>query len=291
MPSLTLGIFGYPLAHSLSPLMYETAIEHLHLSFRFQLYEVRPQDLPAAVQEIRTPGVHGVCVTIPHKETIAPLLDGLSEEAQRVGAVNLVHRDGDRLLGHNTDGIGFLRSLREEGRLDPRDRRVLLLGAGGAARAVASQLSQERVLSLTIANRTLARAQALAAQVEELSPGVKVQAVSLRGPEVAQAAKEADLIVNTTSLGLAHLKGGDDALPLSPQHIRPTQVVMDLVYNPLETSLLRLAGERGARTLGGLGMLIYQGAENFRIWTGSELPVELVRPRMEAALKEAAHGA
>ena len=292
MPPLprALGIFGYPLGHSLSPLMYETAIEHLHLSFRFQPYEVHPRDLPAAVQGIRALGIHGICVTIPHKETIPPLLDGLSEEAQRVGAVNLVYREGDRLVGHNTDGIGFIRSLREEGRLDPRGLRALLLGAGGAARAVAAQLSKEGVFSLTIANRTLARGQALAARVGGLSPGLNVQAISLGSRELAQAAVEADLIVNSTSLGLAYSEGGDEGLPLSPQHIRPGQLVMDLVYNPLETPLLRLAKERGARTLGGLGMLVYQGAENFRIWTGSELPVGLVRLRMEAALKEAAPG-
>ncbi|MFQ5912795.1 MAG: shikimate dehydrogenase [Nitrospinota bacterium] len=279
-----LGVLGFPLGHSLSPLMYNPALAELELPYRFLAFEVRPEGLRDAMRGIRALGIHGVALTIPHKEAVLTHLDDLTEQARRIGAVNLVFRDGERLIGHNTDGAGFARSLREEGGMDPRGRRFLLLGAGGAARGIALELAAEGAAHLAIANRTLERAGALAEWVRKGFRSVRVQALPLRGGQVKAAAGEADAVIQCTSLGLMGGGEEEDALPLDPGCLRPGQVVVDIVYRPLEPPFLRAARARGAKTVSGLGMLVFQGAENFRIWTGRELPVERVRAAMEAAL-------
>ncbi len=223
-----------------------------------------------------------MALTIPHKEAVIDHLDGLTESARRIGAVNLVFREGDRLIGHNTDGAGFVRSLREEADLDPQQRRFLLLGAGGAARGIALELAAEGAQTLVIANRTPARAEALADWVRKSFGSVDARPVRLRGGEAEDAAADSDAVIQCTSLGLIGHEG--ETLPLDPGCLRAGQVVVDIVYRPLETPFLRAARGRGAKTVGGLGMLVFQGAENFRIWTGCELPVEKVRRVMEAAL-------
>ncbi|MFQ5691616.1 MAG: shikimate dehydrogenase [Nitrospinota bacterium] len=284
-----LGVLGFPLGHTLSPLMYDTALTALGLPYRFLAFEVPPERLGAAVEGIRALGIHGVALTIPHKEAVMTHLDDLTETARRIGAVNLVYREEGRLVGHNTDGAGFVRSLREEGGMEPRGGRFLLLGAGGAARGIALELAAGGAAELVIANRTLPRAEALADWVRKSAGSVRARAVPLGGPEVEAAAADADAVVQCTSVGLAGRGGGGEGggeLPLRPDCLRAGQVVVDIVYRPLETPFLRAAGERGARTVGGLGMLVFQGAENFRIWTGHELPVEKVRAAMEASLAE-----
>ena len=287
MPSVerALGVMGFPLGHSLSPLMFDTALAELNLPYRFLAFEVPPERLGDAFLGIRALGIHGVALTIPHKEAVLSHLDELTEAARRIGAVNLVFREGDRLIGHNTDGAGFVRSLREEADLDPRGGRFLLLGAGGAARGIASELAAQGARALIIANRTLSRAQTLAGWVRKTFDSVDVRAVPLRGGEAESAATMADAVIQCTSLGLIRRDGeAEGSSPLDPGCLRPGQVVVDIVYRPLETPFLRAAGDRGAKTVGGLGMLVFQGAENFRIWTGAELPVEKVRKVMEAAL-------
>ena len=260
MPSVerALGVMGFPLGHSLSPLMFDTALAELSLPYRFLAFEVPPERLGDAFLGIRALGIHGVALTIPHKEAV---------------------------VGHNTDGAGFVRSLREEADLDPRGGRFLLLGAGGAARGIASELAAQGARALVIANRTLSRAETLAGWVRKTFDSVDVQAVPLRGGEAERAATMADAVIQCTSLGLIGRDGeAEGTSPLDPGCLRPGQVVVDIVYRPLETPFLRAAGDRGAKTVGGLGMLVFQGAENFRIWTGAELPVEKVRKEMEAAL-------
>ncbi|MBI2880431.1 MAG: shikimate dehydrogenase [Candidatus Tectomicrobia bacterium] len=279
-----LGVLGFPLGHTLSPLMYETALAELGLPYRFLAFEVPPERLGDAVLGIRALGIHGVALTIPHKEAVIAHLDGLTEEARRTGAVNLIFRDKGRLIGHNTDGAGFVRSLREEGDMEPRGRRFLLLGAGGAARGIALELAARGAAELTIANRTVARALALAEWVRKAFGSVRAEGVPLGGREAEAAAGGADAVVQCTPLGLMGHGGEEGGLPLAPECLRRGQVVVDIVYRPLETPFLRAARARGARAVGGLGMLVFQGAENFRLWTGRELPVEKVRAAMEAAL-------
>ncbi|MCZ6789806.1 MAG: shikimate dehydrogenase [Chloroflexi bacterium] len=273
------GIIGYPLGHSVSPAFQQAAFDHHGLDVRFEVWETPPDALGGVVTGLRSPDALGASVTVPHKAAVIPLLDRLSEPAQRVGAVNLiVNRDG-LLEGHNTDTAGFLRALREDGEFDPTGKRALLLGAGGAARAVAHVLLEQGVAALTIANRTPERARQLAA---DLGDGAPVSAVSLEPSDLAVGGGW-HLIVNCTTLGLRH-SVGEKQSPIPSASIPPGALVCDLVYNPPETPLLREAKRAGARTLGGLPMLIYQGAEAFQLWTGKEAPLTVMFQAARRAL-------
>ena len=272
--SKTVGIIGHPLGHSISPVFQQAALDHLGIDARYVAWDTPLEELPQRVEALRVADVMGANVTVPHKETVIPYLDGLSEEAQTIGAVNtVVNRDGV-LEGHNTDVAGFLRGLRENGGFEPRGRRALVVGAGGAARAVTYALIREGTDSLTITNRSVDRAWEL---VQRLGSGPNVKAVPLE--PASDLYGEWDLIVNCTSVGM---RGGPEEgrSPLPSGVIAPDALVYDLVYNPALTPLLRSASEAGARTLGGLPMLVYQGAESFRLWTGLDAPFEVM---LEAA--------
>ncbi|MBI4337439.1 MAG: shikimate dehydrogenase [Chloroflexi bacterium] len=274
------GILGFPLRHTISPIFQQAAFDHLGLDVRYLVWETPPAKLAARVRELAAPDVVGFNVTVPHKEAICPLLDGLADEAMRVGAVNtVVHREG-HLIGDNTDTYGFLQALVQHG-LNLRSKQVLLLGAGGAARAVLAVLAREGVASVVIANRTLARAR-------ELAEGLKgrltnVLTCPLEGEALALHASRADLIVNCTSMGMRH-GSAESETPLAAEMIPSSALVYDLVYNPPETPLLRAAMRAGASTLGGLPMLVYQGARSFELWTGQKAPVEVMFRAAQRAL-------
>ena len=275
----SLGIIGYPIGHSISPVFQQAALDHLGIDATYRAHEIAPEEVAGFVSGLRSPGVLGINVTVPHKVAVIPHIDEVDEWASSAGAVNtIVNRDG-RLTGHNTDGSGFLRSLREAGGFDPTGKRVLTLGAGGAARGVVLALVRQQVGHLTIANRTVERAERLA----ELARAGDVEAVAigLSGSEVREAAASADLIVNCTTIGMSH--GPDEqGSPLSREQIPSTTLVNDLVYNPLETPLLRETVAAGALCLGGIHMLVYQGADSFEMWTGQPAPVDVM---LEAATK------
>ena len=276
------GIIGYPLGHSVSPAFQQAAFDHHGLDVRFEVWETPPDALREVVTGLRAPDALGASVTVPHKAAVIPLLDRLSEPARRVGAVNLiVNRDG-LLEGHNTDTTGFLRALREDGAFDPAGKRVLLLGSGGAARAVAHILLDQGVAALTIANRTPERARQLA---NDLGDGAALSAVSLEPSELAVDGGW-HLIVNCTTLGMRH-SDGEKRSPIPSASIPSGALVYDLVYNPQETPLLREAKRAGARTLGGLPMLIYQGAEAVQLWTGKEAPLTVMFQAARRALEVA----
>ena len=274
-----LGIIGFPIGHSISPVFQQAALDHLGLDATYQAWEVKPHDLAEFLQGLRGPDVLGINVTVPHKEAVIPHLDEVDEWATAAGAVNtIVHRDGT-LTGHNTDGSGFLRALRDTDGFKPQGRRVLILGAGGAARGVVLALIREDVGQLTIANRTEARAQRLSQMA--IDNGLNAEAISLEPESLASAAASAELIVNCTTIGMAH--GPDEHRSLlSLEQIPPTAVVNDLVYNPLETPLLKEASRAGASTLAGIHMLVYQGAASLEMWTGREAPVAVM---LEAATR------
>lgn len=244
---------------------------------------VKPKDLGAAVEAIRALNLVGVNVTIPHKVAIVPHLDTLSEHARFVGAVNtVVNRDGV-LEGHNTDGAGFVRSLRKEAQFEPRGRRLLILGAGGAAQAIAVQLALEGASELIIANRTFEKAVQLAELVERA--GGRARAVAFN-ELTAQVVAECDAVVHTTSWGMAP---ESDVPPIIPaEMLHADLLVCDIVYTPRETSLLRAARERGCAVLPGLGMLVEQAALAFELWTGVEAPVDAMRETLEQVLAERA---
>ncbi len=246
----------------------------------YQPWDVSPDGVGEFVAGLRAPGTLGINVTVPHKESVIPFLDEVDDWASTAGAVNtIVNREG-RLTGHNTDGIGFLRALREGADFDPRGRDVLVLGAGGSARGVIYALTRAGIAQLFIANRTLERAERLVDIA--IDSGVAAEAMALS--DAPQATREVALIVNCTSMGMVH--GPDEnGSPLSASEIPSTVIVNDLVYNPLETPLLREAARAGAATLGGIQMLVYQGAASFEMWTGQDAPVSVMLEAATAAMR------
>ena len=282
-----LGIIGYPIGHSISPIFQQAGLDHLGIDATYEKWEVSADDVGEFVAGLRAPGSLGINITVPLKQAVIPFLDEVDEWATTAGAVNtIVNRDG-RLTGHNTDGPGFLRALLVETGYSPDGTRALILGAGGAARGILLALARGGVESLVIANRTLERAETLAQLSKD--NGVTAEAIPLSEDagfpdELTQAAASAALIVNCTTVGMSH--GPDEhGSPLSSAQIPSSAIVNDLVYNPMETPFLRAAAAAGATTLGGLHMLVYQGVLSFQMWTGQEAPVEVM---LQAATAEMA---
>ena len=274
-----LGIIGYPIGHSMSPVFQQAALDELGVDARYVAYQVAPDDVGDFVNGLRQSGIMGINVTVPHKEAVMPFLDEIDDWATEAGAVNtIVNRQG-RLTGHNTDGYGFLRALREGGGFEPKGCRTLILGAGGAARGVVLALAREGVGGLTIANRTPGRAENLTQLAR--NRGITANAITLSGAGLKEAAARAELIVNCTTIGMTHGPGEDES-PLTGNAIPPTALVNDLVYNPLETRLLREAAQAGAKTLGGIQMLVYQGAASFEMWLERPAPVRVM---LDAAVR------
>jgi shikimate dehydrogenase len=266
------GVWGHPVGHSRSPKMHNAALEALGLDWAYVAFDVAPEALPAAVAGIRALGLVGVNVTVPHKEAVPAFLDHVDEEARRIGSVNTIHNVDGVLYGSSTDGPGFLYALTEAG--EPvENRAALILGAGGSARAVAFALAG-RGGRVWIANRTPARAQALADRVNGFYPGAAT-ATEWGGLGLGI---EADLVVNTTSLGM---EPNADTMPWVPAKLlRPGVCVYDLVYSPPETRLLAEARRAGCHVLNGLPMLAAQGAYSLSRWTGlpmDALPIETMR--------------
>lgn len=271
------GVWGHPVGHSRSPAMQNAALQALDLAWVYVPFDVAPADAPAALAGLRALGLVGVNVTVPLKERVLPLLDEVEESAARIGSVNTIHNRDGRLYGYSTDGDGFLRSLEAAGQ-PTRGRQVLLLGAGGSARAVAFALAGQGC-RCQISNRTGARAEALAADVSRWFPGA-ASAVGWGAP-----AENFDLLVNTTSLGMSP---NEDALPaLPPDAFAGHPFVYDLVYVPAQTRLLAAAAAAGCGTMNGVQMLVWQGALSLALWTGrrpEEMPVAVMEAAVRAAL-------
>ena len=267
---------GQPVAGNPTQYMFEKAFAAAGLDWRYLTLEVAPELLADAVRGMRAMGFRGGNFTIPHKVSVIPLLDGLSEAAQLMGAVNCVFRDGDKLLGENTDGKGFVQSLKEL--VDPAGKRVTILGAGGAARAIGVELALCGVAHFTIVNRGLQRGQELASLLRER---MKKEAalVALNGQHAIPL--ETDIFINATSIGL-----NDESarVPVVRDTLRPGLIVADVVFNPAETRLLTEAAENGCLVLDGLGMLVNQAVISYRIWTGSNPDAAVMREALEEFL-------
>ena len=274
-------ILGHPIAHTLSPAMHNAAFAALGLPYAYLPWAVPPARLAAAAAAFRAmENFAGANVTVPHKEAIRVHLDALSPEAEGIGAVNtIIPRDG-RLVGHNTDGAGFIASLREGGGMDPSGVKVLLFGAGGGAKGVAYALAAEGAAEITVANRSAGRAEALVGTLSVGFPRCQFLALPLQAPGVAEAVGSADVLINATAVGLTP----GEALPLDLRGLRPTTLVCDLIYRPPETPLLRAARGKGCRVLNGLGMLLHQGAAAFRLFTGVDPPLDAMRAALERGL-------
>lgn len=273
------GVFGYPVEHSLSPAMHNAAFAALRLSFIYVPFPVSPDALGSAIRSLPALGIVGVNLTIPHKENVLPFLDAITDEAREVGAVNTVHCVEGRLLGDNTDGRGFYEPLRELG-LSLSGKQAVVLGAGGAARSVVFRLLREGA-NVVLTNRTLDRAERLAQDAACAGYGAQVRVVDGKVErELGNAIAGAELLVHTTRVGM---HPAPDALPSVPlEAFHPNLLVYDLVYNPVETRLIQEARRRGCRTLTGVKMLVYQGAAAFERWTGLWPPTDI----MEAAVLE-----
>lgn len=277
------GLFGDPVAHSLSPVMQNVAFAYHGLSCCYVSFQVGKEDLSSAVVAIRALKLGGVNITIPHKEQVIHYLDKVDREAELIGAVNtIVNQDGD-LVGYNTDGAGFIRSLQEEANFNLEGKEAVVLGAGGAARAVAFALALRGAQTLWIFNRTLARAETLAQEICEKTE-CQATAESLKDDLIRKTLLRAGLLVHASPVGMYPYH--DEEPLINPEVLRPGLMVCDLVYNPPKTRLLAAAASRGCSVLSGIGMLVYQGALSFGLWTGKEAPVSLMRAVVEGKLRE-----
>ena len=263
------GLLGHPVSHSQSPAMHNRAFAEKGLPFAYAAFDVAEEDLPDAVAGIRALGLKGVNVTIPHKVAIMPMLDEIDPLAKRIGAVNTVVNEGGRLIGYNTDGMGYVRSLVEETGIQLEQQVVTMLGAGGAARAVAFTLAERGVKQINIINRSREKAALLAEHVSAIVPTKAVEQADGR-----EAIAASTLLINTTSIGMyPHVED----MPIPMEWLHSEMVVSDLIYNPLETRLLREARKLGAQVHSGVGMFVNQGALAFELWTKQSAPSELMR--------------
>jgi shikimate dehydrogenase len=260
------GIIGDPVEHSLSPLMHNAAFKHLEMDYVYVPFHVKRGKLGGAIGGARSMGIKGLNVTIPHKTDVISYLDELDQAARLIGAVNTIKFTENTAKGYNTDGVGAVKALEEITAV--KDKKVVIMGAGGAARAISFQLILNGIGGLYIANRTLKKAAQLAADIGsklEFSPKV----ISLKEMELSST----DILINTTPVGMYPHQNQPPLVRSDQMH--PELVVNDVIYNPLKTALLEEAEKAGAQTVNGTKMLIYQGLESFRIWTGVTPPVEV----------------
>ncbi len=280
------GLIGCPLGHSLSPAMQQAAFDHLGLDACYELWETKQEDVPAAIEGIRNPSKLGANVTVPYKETVLTLVDQLDDLAQQIGAVNTIVNTSGKLAGYNTDAGGFLRALRDDAGFNPSGKRAVLIGSGGVARAVGFALVKGKARSIAVTDVLWDRALRLAEDLRRAADSaggrtLEVKPLALDSGEFAGIVWSSDLLVNCSPIGMKH-SPSEGQSPIEKALIPKGILVFDVVYNPAETRLLADAAKAGARTLGGLSMLVYQGALAFELWTGKDAPVDI----MMAAARE-----
>jgi len=284
------AIIGDPVAHSLSPRMHNAAFAALGLNWTYLAFRVQPAELPQAVRGIRGLGFMGLNVTVPHKETVVPLLDEVDATAARIGAVNTVRVDEERLVGFNTDAPGVLDALEGAGGARVPGGRCLVLGAGGGGRAAAFGLAQAGAAKVVILNRTPSRAEKLAQQVAAAVRACDVVAGPLDASSAVHFARDADIIVQATSATMSAAMGGLGGrapwLDAIRAHLRRGITVLDMVYTPKWTELLTSAREAGAAAVSGLSLLVHQGARSFELWTGRPAPVDVMMRAVDAEIPD-----
>ena len=270
------GAFGHPIAENPTVVMQEAGFQALGLNWRYLTIEVYPQDLAAALAGLRAMNFRGINLTIPHKVEVLKYLDEVAPDAALIGAVNTVRRVDDKLIGENTDGKGFLRALQDVP-IDPRGKKVIILGAGGAARAIGVELALASAAHITIVNRSSGRGQKL---VDVLNARTNTPAQFVEWTSPYAIPSDADIVVNATSIGLfPDVEAKPD---LAYETIKAHMIVCDVIPNPPHTRFLQAAEDRGAQTLNGLGMLVYQGAIAFKMWTGQAAPRDVMYRALQA---------
>jgi shikimate dehydrogenase len=277
------GVFGHPVAENPTIVMQEAGFKALGLNWRYLNIEVLPQDLEQAVKGLRAMNFAGINCTIPHKVAVLEFLDEVTPDARLMGAVNTIRREGQKLIGENTDGKGFIRALIEDAKLEVAGKKVVVLGAGGAARAMTVELSLNGAAHITVVNRDQARGEALVKLLNENTP---VKAEFVHWTEAYVLPENTDILANATSIGL--YPNITDRPNLEYDSITPNMIVCDVIPNPPRTPFLQEAEARGAKTLDGLGMLVYQGAIAFKMWTGHEPDVRVMREALEKVFQPGA---
>jgi len=288
-PTQIFGLIGYPVSHSFSPAMHNAAFKHLGINAKYRLFSIKPDKLEAFfsgdinVQDIygndvRAKDIAGFNVTIPYKEIVLKYLQWKSPGVRFTGAVNVVVvKNRNYLKGYNTDGIGFSHHLTKDLKFIPLNKKVIILGAGGAAKAVTDQLARKRVKTIVIYDIDKDKSLKLANRIKEAFP--KCNALSVNSIKVLDI-KNTDLLINATPIGM---KASDPCL-INPDKLHSGILVYDLIYNPPETNLLRFAKQRGAAASNGLGMLLYQGARSFELWIERRAPIEVMRKALQQEL-------
>ncbi len=267
------GLIGDPVEHTMSPVMHNAAFREIGVDYLYVAFRVKKEELGRAIDGMRALNIRGLNVAIPHKVAVIQFLDELDPLAEKIGAVNTIVNDDGILKGYNTDGAGFLQVLVERG-IEPAGKNVVILGAGGASRAISFTLA-DRGAHLVILNRLLELdwAEELAGRISQIFT-MGVEALELNRENLAGALDKANILVNATSVGMTP---DIDGTPVTSDLLKPGLVVFDIVYNPIKTRLLKEAEAAGAKTIGGLDMLVWQGALAFEKWTGVKAPVELMK--------------
>jgi shikimate dehydrogenase len=273
------GVLGYPAKHSLSPAMHNAAFKALKINAEYKIFEIEPFELNNFLSSLSEKNILGLNVTVPYKEIVMPVLNNISSEAKLIGAVNTIKVDNAKLKGFNTDGEGFLKSLSEDLGFEPKGKNIAMIGAGGAAKAVAVSVSKARPQSVAIYDIDKAKLSALIARLKENFPNVVYKrADSITGLGI----EKCNLLINATPIGMKDT----ECCLVEEKLLQRNLLVCDLIYNPPETKLLVLAKKVGAQVCNGLGMLLYQGALSFKLWTGKEAPVEIMREALEKEVKK-----
>ena len=281
--TLRVGVIGHPVGHSISPRFQQAGFDAASIDARYEAWDLQPAALDSFIEGLREDEALGANVTIPYKEAALRHMDGLHETARFVGAINTIVNQGGHLQGYNTDVTGFQRSLSEAG-FDPAGAEAVLWGAGGAARAVAWALIWRGVAGITIINRTAVRAGRLRHDLASASAGVSLKSMGADDDRVAANLSTADLVVQCTSVGLRS-SATEGELPFNPESLRSDAFLVDLVANPVETPLVQAAKESGRSAIGGLPMLVYQGAAAFELWTEREAPVSVMLEAADRAMR------
>ncbi|CAM4464658.1 shikimate dehydrogenase [Paenibacillus endophyticus] len=276
--TLLFGVIGNPIRHSKSPIMMNRAFRETGINGVYTAFHVTSDRIADFAAGVRAMGIRGVNVTIPHKLDIMSVLDEIDASAQAIGAVNTIVNEEGRLIGYNTDGIGYVRSLKEEAERELAGKRIVVIGAGGASRGIVYALANERPARITISNRSLDRAQELAVSLQDAA-----DIIAITHHELQAACEEADIVINTTSVGMFP---NIEETPVNASWLKQDAVASDLIYNPLKTKFLLEAEQRGCRIHGGLGMFIYQGAYAFEYWTGQPAPAAAMRETVLASLQQ-----
>jgi shikimate dehydrogenase len=279
--TIVCGIIGDPVKHTISPAIHNAAFTHSGLDYIYVPFHVTQEDLGEAINGLKAMHIRGLNVTIPHKIRVIPFLDEVDLLAQQIGAVNTIVNDNGLLKGYNTDGVGFLKALYEN-EIDPNNKNIVIVGAGGASRAISFALVSKGA-NIIILNRLLDLNWAvnLATDINH-KYHTDIQALELKENNLFKAIATADLLVNTTSVGMSPYTENS---PVESRFLKPGLLVCDIVYNPLETKLINEAKKAGAKTQDGLGMLVWQGAMAFEYWTGQTAPVDIMREAALNALK------